>query len=139
MSILLQLIAGCGSTINHKVLRNIRDNTAPEHIESICSSIEELVTSLDRQTFVYIVVDGLRSFSQPPERRDGLLELFSSLVELYRKELRATLKILFASPTRTEWVEPMFGEDERLDIPRNLRAAGSSSKQLIRRSPGPVG
>jgi hypothetical protein len=137
MSLLLQIIDCCGKNINPKVLRHIYDTTNPEELHSICSAIDVLIVSLPRHVFVILIVDGLKYFAQPSERQAAMTELVASLIGTFRKGPEATLKFLFANPTRVEFLVPLFEGHELLNIPRNLRSADSSSKYLVKRSPEP--
>ncbi|KAF1963597.1 hypothetical protein CC80DRAFT_398038 [Byssothecium circinans] len=126
MSLLLQLIDRARGHIDPAVLRQCYENTKPGNINSICSMFETLVMSLDSEVVLIIVIDGLRFFAQPPKRCGGTTEVISRLTRLYRQESDATLKLLFSSPTRSEFVEDLFNDEELLSLPRDF-ASGRKS------------
>ncbi|KAK3315819.1 hypothetical protein B0H66DRAFT_559782 [Apodospora peruviana] len=133
MSLLLQLIdnRSIATLIPTDVLRECRDETVPEDVASICASLEKIILRcLDSSRVILVLVlDGLRFFAQPAERRDQMRELVEGLVGIYRRRSRtsATLKFLFASPTRSEFVEDLFDEDEILTLPRNIRKTAAAA------------
>ncbi|KAH3951632.1 hypothetical protein HBH70_092460 [Parastagonospora nodorum] len=123
MSLLLQLIDRGHRILDPAVLRLCYDRLKPGNMESIFSMFESLVVSLGRNVVLTIIVDGLRFFAQPRERGNGLRDLISRLVNLCRDELAATLKLLFASPTKWEFTEEIFEDEELLELPREISSA----------------
>ncbi|KAL9074010.1 MAG: hypothetical protein Q9157_004551 [Trypethelium eluteriae] len=101
MSLLLQLIDRCRERLDQSVLH--------------------------QNVILVLILDDLLSFSKPRERCEKTRELISRLVETYRKQPTATLKLLFSSPMRSDFVEDLFDESERLDIPRHLPTSKISS------------
>jgi hypothetical protein len=120
MSLLLQLIDGARRYLDPAVLRQCYERTRPESISSVCSMFESLVLSMNSEVVLIIVVDGLRFFTQPAERCGGTKQVVSSLVSLFRLKSEATLKMLFSSPTRSEFVEDLFDGEEVLAMPRDV-------------------
>jgi len=120
MSLLLQLVDHVGASVPGDVLRKCQTGTRPLDIASICASLERVLSSLSNKVIVVLVVDGIKFFTHPTERRDQMRELVERLVAIYRKRTRATLKVLFASPARSEFLEDLFEDDEILSLPRDL-------------------
>lgn len=137
MSLLLQLVDRLEYELAPATLQNILDTTDPEDLASICKSFEWIIKGLKRNIFVFLVMDGLRYFAQPLERREKTRELLSCLINTYRNRSAATLKFLFANPTRADFVEDLFEENELLNIPRNLRAVQGSPRLSMETMDGP--
>jgi hypothetical protein len=120
MSLLLQLVDHLGHDLSAEVLRDCRTGTRPLDIASICNSIERIISSLSSKVIVVLVMDGVKFFAYPAERRDQMRRLVEALVAIYRTKTAATLKFLFASPTRSEFLEDFFEDDETLTLSRDL-------------------
>lgn len=132
MNLLLQLIDLGRKAIDPAVLQHCYEHLRPGDIASILSMFEALISSLRPNVVVIIIVDGLRFFAQPRERCHGTREVVTRLVDIYRSmsDGNASLKILFASPTRSEFVQDVFIDDEILELPRDL--PGGMSKSPLR-------
>ncbi|KAK0648087.1 hypothetical protein B0T16DRAFT_112574 [Cercophora newfieldiana] len=120
MSLLLQLVDRHGASIPADLMKRCRAQTKPMDIASICSSLEAIISSLSRKVIVVLIVDGIKFFTHPPERRDQMRELVERLVAIYRTPMAATLKFLFTSPTRSEFIEDLFQDGEILSLARDL-------------------
>jgi phosphoserine phosphatase len=131
MNLLLQLIDLGRREVDPAVLQQCYEQVKPGDIASITSMFEALISSLSSGAIVVIIVDGLHFFSQPRERCHGTREVVTRLVEIYRdmSVRNATVKILLASPTKPDFVEDAFGDDEILELPRAL-------PRSIAKSPG---
>ncbi|PVI07508.1 hypothetical protein DM02DRAFT_512819 [Periconia macrospinosa] len=127
MSLLLQLIDRTRGDLDDAILQRCYEKTRGGNIDSICSMLELVFTSLSSQAMVVIMVDGLRFFAQPAERGRGTREVVSRLVELFRVGSEARVKLLFSSPTRCEYLEDLFEDHELLAMPREL--AGGRMKK----------
>ncbi|KAL9088211.1 MAG: hypothetical protein Q9165_006338 [Trypethelium subeluteriae] len=138
MSLLLQLVDRCRERLDRSILRQCYTRTKPGNLGSICTSLESLIMCLDQNVILVLILDDLWSFSQPRERCEKTKELISRLVETYRKRPTATLKLLFSSPMRSEFVEDMFDESELLDLPRHLPTSHISSFHTKSRVKEPV-
>ena len=115
MSLLLQLLDKYRSI--DITLAGI-DELDPEDLSSICSVFESLLGHLPARAIVVLIVDGLWFFSEPEERRRQTAEVIRRLVTFHREGVyAATLKFLFASSARTEFVKYLFDEDETLRMP----------------------
>ncbi|ORY18243.1 hypothetical protein BCR34DRAFT_596466 [Clohesyomyces aquaticus] len=125
MSLLLQLIDRGRQHLDPVLFERCFERIKPGNIKSICSCLESLVLSLESNVFVFLLVDGLQYFAHPLERRERTKELVSRLVAIFRKQPAATLKFLFASPTKSEFVEDLFANYERVEIARDLPSLGS--------------
>lgn len=126
MSLMLQLIDRCGDGIDSDILNDIYERLDPRSIASICSSLHSLLTSLKRNVVLVLILDAVRYFAEPSERGEKTRNLIECLVEIFRKRPVATLKVLIANPTRADFIEEFFQENEMVNIPRNLRPRGSS-------------
>lgn len=145
MSLLLQLVdqAGDAELLPAEALERARKRITPGSVSGVCEVLEELLVEMQAQllagrraagavVFVVVVLDGLRFFAAQREMR----ELVARLVGIYRRfgqgrRARAdgrddglTLKMLFSSPTRSEFVEDLFDDEERLAMVREVRRAG---------------
>lgn len=119
MSLLLQLLDGYRD-FEPAVLSAIADELEPRDISSIMSVFGELITRLPSSVLVVLIVDGLKFFGHPMERRSGLVQVIEHLVDIYRNGSEAKLKFLFANSMRSELVEDyLFGEQEVLRIPQS--------------------
>ena len=127
MSLLLQLIDHYQDEIEPSIVRQCYNQTQPESLASICASFESVIMSLDSKAIVVLILDGLRHFTYPQERREKTRDLISRLVGIYRKSPIATVKILFTSPTRSDFVEDLFDESELLNLPRNIPVSNIST------------
>ncbi|KAI1076434.1 hypothetical protein F5B20DRAFT_572868 [Whalleya microplaca] len=124
MSLLLQLIDRYHE-FRSKELRECLDRTDPTNIESISTSFRRLVKRLPSTTVVYLVIDGVSFFTMPPERKRGIRDVISHLVNVYHQQSAATLKFLFTSPTRSNFLEDLFEEDQIINIPSTPPPMGS--------------
>jgi hypothetical protein len=131
MSLLLQIIDRHGDGIDSDSLSDIYERLDPNSMAGICSSLYSLITSLKRNVVLVLILDALRYFAEPSDRGEKTRHLVECLVEIYRKRPAATLKILVANSNGAEFIEDFFQEDERVNIPRNLRPRGSSSRLSI--------
>ncbi|KAH7409801.1 hypothetical protein DE146DRAFT_604556 [Phaeosphaeria sp. MPI-PUGE-AT-0046c] len=127
MSLLLQLIDRGHEVSDPTVLLQCYQRLKPGSIVSILAAFESLVLSLGSRVVLIVMIDGLRFFAQPRERCQGTREMVSRLVELFREEPAVTLKILFTSPTKCDFVEDLFAGEEILEMPRDISTAVLSS------------
>ena len=93
-----------------------------------------ILTGLTNTTILVLTLDGLKFSTQPTPRRDQTRELADGLGQIYRTatSLHATssrrdrnttsptLKFLFSSPTRSEFIEDLFYGYEIAALPRDL-------------------
>lgn len=127
MNLLLQLIDRGRDVLDSAVLRQCHERLKPGSIVSIFTSFESLVMSLGPNVILIVMVDGLRFFAQPRERCQGTRDLVSRMVELYRDRPAAKMKLLFTSPTKCDFVEDMFADEEILEVPRGVSSASLSA------------
>jgi hypothetical protein len=120
MSLLLQLIDRGRGVLDPTLLRQCYERLRPGDTTSIFTAFESLILSLGPRVVLIIVVDGLRFFAQPRERCHGLKDVVSRLVSIYRAGPTATLKLLFVSPTKCEFMEEVFLDEEILELPRDI-------------------
>lgn len=131
MSLLLQLVDRGRHHLDPEILQRFSADTTGGDIDSICSMFSHLIGSLGREVIVIMIVDGLRFFAQPKERAHGIEAVVTHLVQVYRREQQAMLKMLFTSPTKSYFVEHLFDEEEKLEMPRDVPAAGMDSSQWL--------
>jgi len=107
----------------------------PEDVDAICTLIHMLISQLAQNVFVVIIIDGLKFFSNPPEREMETREVISRLVSMFRESATtsATLKFLFASTARSEALEYLFDEHEILHMQRALPDVRSDNDATWRR------
>lgn len=117
MSLLLQLVESCrGLSPAH--LQACLSSLVPSDVVSICDVFERLVGELDEDFRVSIVIDGVEFFGEPADREEETLEIVRRLVGVCKKPWRATMKLLLASPSRSAFVEYLFGDGEVLTLPK---------------------
>lgn len=131
MSILCQLIdhfANFSST----VLNDIWDNIDATSISSIMVCVEKLLSEVSEGTYVIVMIEGLEVFSNQNAREKKMRHLVKRLIEIWRQRdavTKATLKFVFASSTRGDYVEDLFSDAEGqiLDLPAEM----SETEELI--------
>jgi hypothetical protein len=125
MSLLLQVVAAWGR-FDAAELDWIRGNLDPTDVRRVCAVFEGVVQRLPAALVVFVVVDGLDFFSEPPEREAEMTEVVRMLVGLSRdgNGVRARVKVLFVGATRARFVEEEMREAEMLDVPRFCPPAG---------------
>jgi hypothetical protein len=116
MSLLLQLIDHFPD-FEPTDLEVCLQETNTEDITSICNSLGRLVNLLPISVVIFLVIDGLSFFSTPPGRMKGIREVVVHLVNMYRQQAQATLKILLTSGTRSHFLEALFEEGETVNLP----------------------
>lgn len=139
MNLLLQLVDRHGDGIDATVLQKCYESIDPENITSICEALDTVISYFKNNEIVVLIMDGLRYFAQPPDRNEKTRELISCLVNIYRKRPAATLKFLFANPTKTDFVEDLFEEHELVSIARNVRGSDAPLKLEFGSVPGVLG
>ncbi|RYP68602.1 hypothetical protein DL771_006574 [Monosporascus sp. 5C6A] len=133
MSLLLQLVDGYRE-FSPEVLTAAFDEFDPEDIESILATFGALVSRLPASAIVVLIVDGLRFFAQPRERRIAMADVVAGLVYVHRHEHDAMLKFLFANSTRTDFLEDIFTDDEILHLPIDVSVEQGYNTMLWRHS-----
>ena len=70
---------------------------------------------------VYIIVDGIEHFTRPDERKRELREVLMHLVQLFREQERAKVKLLFTSAQKAVMLEELglIMDDEIVNIPKS--------------------
>lgn len=127
MSLLLQLIDRGREVLDPTALRQCYDRLKPENMVSIFTAFESLVLSLGSRVVLIVMIDGLRFFAQPRERCEGTRDVVSCMVDLFREDTAVTLKILLTSPTKCDFVEDLFADEEILEMPRDIATTVLSS------------
>lgn len=125
MSLLLQLIDRHRAGFRPSLIQKLGLELDPRNMSSICSKVEELIMKLRKNVVLILLVDGLIHFTQDEVQTSQTRELISCLIGIYRKRPAATLKLLFSSPTRPDFVEDLFLEKELLRLPRSVASAHS--------------
>jgi hypothetical protein len=122
MSLLLQLVDQYRA-FEPRALQECLDKAVPHDVAAICEVLQSLLDQLPNNAVVFLVIDGLHSFSNPPERQRQMREVVELLVDIYRKQSRPILKFLFAGPTRSN-LEELFEAGEIVDLPLNPPPSG---------------
>jgi hypothetical protein len=116
MSLLLQTLDQ-QTGLDTRQLGHIFSELDPSSVSSICSALEAVLARLPPTVIIVLVIDDLKTFMQPPERREGTIEVVARLLDFHRNgQYTATLKFLFANSTRIGSVEDLFDENETLRI-----------------------
>ncbi|RYP41369.1 hypothetical protein DL768_010502 [Monosporascus sp. mg162] len=119
MSLLLQLVDAYRE-FSPEDLTAAFNEFDPEDIETILATFGALVSRLPASAIVVLIVDGLRFFAQPRERRIAMADVVARLVDVHRQEHAAMLKFLFANSTKMDILEEIFTDDEILHLPTDL-------------------
>jgi hypothetical protein len=122
MSLLLQLIDQY-QDFEPQHLQECLDKAVPNDVAGICDALQFLLNQLPNHAVVFLVIDGLPSFSTPPERQRQMREVVEHLVDMYRKQCSPILKFLLAGPTRSN-MEELFEPGEIVDLPINPPPTG---------------
>ena len=127
MSLMLQLIDNYRD-YSTEDLQKCLNSTDPRSVESICESFERLVKKLPGDVFLFVLIDGLSFFADPPDRQEETAWIVSRLLNLQREPQRATIKLMFVCPTNAAFVQDLFEEAEIMNLPRNPPSAGRWSE-----------
>jgi hypothetical protein len=128
MSLFLQLVDSC-RMISPLELQACTAGLAPTEVGSICEAFERLVEALDESFRLFVVVDGLQFFAEPADRAEKTVEIVKRLRALCGRPLKATVKLLFASPSRSTFVEGLFDDGEFVTLPKHCRPGGAYAKE----------
>ena len=93
---------------------------------SICYWLRKMIADLSEKVVLLVILDGLVFFTQSTEQSEETKLLISSLVSIFRGRRKATLKFMFSSPVRLDFIEDLFLDSELLDLPRSI-----ATNQLI--------
>ncbi|ETS78285.1 hypothetical protein PFICI_10347 [Pestalotiopsis fici W106-1] len=97
-------------------LRKCLDKLERDNIDSIFRIFRYLVKKLPETARVYLILDGL-SFTRENQER-SVWEIVDHLIcILLEKKHKATLKFMFCSPTRANFLEKLFDDSEILNLP----------------------
>lgn len=104
-----------------QLLQNCLDETVPYDITSIVGSLARLLDGLTPEAMVLIIIDGIEHFARPDERRIRLVDVFSELIPVLRKERGAKVKLLCTSAQKAVILEELdlIMDDEIVTIPKN--------------------
>lgn len=82
---------------------------------------------------VFVIIDGVEHFSRPDERRAGLGEVCSQLVQLFREQRGAKVKLLFTSTQKAVMLEELglLMDDEIVNIPKSPPPGGQPNERNI--------
>ena len=83
---------------------------------------------LPGDVFLFVLIDGLSFFADPPDRQEETAWIVSRLLNLQREPQRATIKLMFVCPTNAAFVQDLFEEAEIMNLPRNPPSAGRWSE-----------
>lgn len=136
VSLILQLIDHYRD-FDPEVLAEAMENLDPRDVYSSLGVFEVLVRALPQGAMVYLIIEGIRFFTQshgrrPQDmrRRREMVDVVDTLAALYYEEPRvsAQLKLLFANPTRpANEILDLFSTMEILRIPKDAVPRGGYS------------
>lgn len=120
MSLLCQLIEHYPN-FSSTVLRDLWGSIDATSISNILICFESLLSEVPEGTYLILMLEGLEVFSNPAPREKKMRHLIKRLVEIWRRRkaaTKATLKFIFVSATRGDYVEDLFSvsEDQILDL-----------------------
>lgn len=124
LSLLMQLIDRHRDYIGLDFLDRCRACIDPTNIQSICSALKELISTLNNNVILVVVIEGLEFFAQIADMREPARHLFQTLVSTYRSGMKAMMKCLFMSSSRLEFVENVLEDDEVLEISMDSHHSG---------------
>lgn len=116
MSLLLQLVDRYRG-FDPADLGDAFEQLDPEDIESVCDTFRALVSRLPANVILVLIVDDLRDFTEPYERRCEMMQVVSRVVEMHQdEEYEATLKCIFSTSIRAKYLDELFDEADILRI-----------------------
>jgi hypothetical protein len=127
LSLLLQLVDRYPD-FEAEDLTQTLEETNPRDAKSICASFSRLLGRLPSTTVVFLVIDGLDSFTMPANRESQTRDVIEALVQAYNGLNKSPspspiLHFLVASPTRSTFVRHLFEEGDVIDMPTSLPPA----------------
>ncbi|KAI7783714.1 hypothetical protein LA080_011423 [Diaporthe eres] len=132
MSLLLQLV-DMHRSFKPKLLQKCLDETKPYNITSIFESLARLLDGLPPEAMVFVIIDGIEHFTRPDERRIGLREVCSQLLQVFREQRVAKVKLLFTSAQKAVMLEALglIMDDEIVNIPKSPPPRGQPNDRNI--------
>ncbi|KAI1340922.1 hypothetical protein F5Y15DRAFT_414644 [Xylariaceae sp. FL0016] len=124
MNLLLQLIDQYRD-FAPETLGGVMEALEPHDLESICSSLITLLAALPPEVILVLIIDDLRAFTHSRRRKDETRFVVEILVDAFHSRHTATLKFLFASSTRLDFIEDLFEDEDIFTVPRSLPGLGS--------------
>ncbi|RSM16662.1 hypothetical protein CDV31_004434 [Fusarium ambrosium] len=116
MSLLLQLLDNYRDFDPHH-LELAFDELDQNSAESICFAFETLISQLPASVILVLLIDDLKAFTQPQERKLGTIEVVERLLDIHRRgEYDATFKFLLGNSTQSGFSDELFTDDEVLRI-----------------------
>ncbi|KAI9150606.1 NAD(P)H azoreductase [Paramyrothecium foliicola] len=116
MSLLLQLVDQFRGFSSGELERLSRELN-PSDIESICNCFEKLVINIPADVILVLMIDDLKFFMEPSERRIGTLEVVKRLLDMHRRrKYAAVVKFMIANSIKSPFIDELFTEDESLRI-----------------------
>ncbi|KAJ4418790.1 hypothetical protein N0V82_005355 [Gnomoniopsis sp. IMI 355080] len=129
MNLILQLLDRGRYIFSEEAVQLCWQDMSGGDISNFLLAFENLVTSLPANIFVIVVVDGINFFSRTAKDCEETRSIITCLVDLRRQgHIDATLKVLFTSATRPQFVEDLFDGDEVLNLPRSIAFRHLNSK-----------
>lgn len=132
MSLLLQLVHS-HSDFEPNLLQKCLDERLPYNIKPILECLAELLDGLPLEAVVFIIIDGIGHFTRPDERRRGLLEVCFQLIQVFREQRGAKVKLLFTSAQKAVMLEELdlIMDDEIVNIPKSPPPRGQPTNPNI--------
>ncbi|KAF4958072.1 hypothetical protein FSARC_11108 [Fusarium sarcochroum] len=116
MSLVLQLLDHYrGFDSEHLDL--VSNHMNPSNVETVLFVFEALLSQLPENVLLYLIIDDLRTFTQPVSRKYAMVQVVQDLLAIHRDgEYTARLKFFFGNSARNEFSDGFFTEDETLRI-----------------------
>lgn len=82
---------------------------------------------------VFIVIEGVEHFTRPDGRKRGFREVCSQLIQVFREQRRAKVKLLFTCAQRAVMLEELglIMDDEIVNIPKSPPPRGQPNDRNI--------
>lgn len=96
-------------------------------------SLALLLDDLPKEAVVFIIIDGVEHFTRPDGRKSGFREVCSSLIQVFREQRRAKLKLLLTCAQRAVMLEELglIMADEIVNIPKSPPPRGQPNDRNI--------
>lgn len=116
-----------------KLLQKCLDETEAYNITSILESLARLLDGLPPEAMVFVIIDGIEHFTRPDERRRGLREVCSHLLQVFREQRGAKVKLMFTSAQKAVMLEGLglIMDDEIVNIPKSPPPRGQPNDRNI--------
>ncbi|KAG6361144.1 hypothetical protein INS49_009368 [Diaporthe citri] len=130
MSLLLQLVHS-HRDFEPNLLQKCLDERLPYNIKPILECLAELLDGLPLEAVVFVIIDGIEHFTRPNKRRRGLREVCFQLIQVFREQRGAKVKLLFTSAQKAVMLEELglLMDDEIVNIPKSPPPKGQPNQR----------